>query len=121
MAGSRKKASNGLKFVKSKKGSIIHGSWQLCFAADPRSDLLGRRTTRIVVTFGARGAVGPLGNALSILALAFAAPSGLSRRYSVLILGSGSTFTRIRVVRGGRLTIAANGLTTRILDTICLA
>jgi hypothetical protein len=84
-------------------------------------NLLGRRTTRIVVAFRARSAIRALGNALSIPGLAFAAASRLSRRYSVLILVSGSAFACIRVVGSSRLTVAANGLTTRILDTICLA
>jgi hypothetical protein len=96
-----------------------HGTyfWRLKFARD----LLGRRTTRIVVTLGASSAIGTLGNALSIFALAFAAASGLSCRYSVLILVSGSPFACIWVVGSGRLTVAANGFTARILDTICLA
>jgi hypothetical protein len=84
-------------------------------------DLLRRRTTRIVVTLGASSAIGALGNALSILGLALAAVSGLRRRYSILVLVSGSTFACVRVVGSSRLTIAANGLTPRILDTICLA
>ena len=84
-------------------------------------NLLGSRTTRIVVTFRARSAIGALGNALSILGLAFAAASRLSGRYSVRILVSGSAFACIRVVGSSRLTVAANGLTTRILDTIRLA
>jgi hypothetical protein len=99
----------------------MYRSWQLFLRLRFVADLLGRRTTRIVVTLGASSAIRTLGNALSILALAFAAASGLRRRYSVLILVSGSTFARIRVVGGSRLTIAANGLTARILDTICLA
>ena len=84
-------------------------------------DLLGRRTTHIVATFRARSAVGALGNALSILGLAFAAASRLSGRYSVLILVSGGAFACIRIVGSCRLTVAADGLTKRILDTICLA
>jgi hypothetical protein len=83
--------------------------------------LLWRRTTRIVVALGASSAIGALGNALSILGLALAAASGLRCRNSVLILVSGSTFACVRVVGSSRLTITANGLTTRILDTICLA
>jgi hypothetical protein len=84
-------------------------------------DLLGRRTTRIVVTFGARSAIGTLGNALSIPGLALAAASRLSRCYSVLIFVSGSAFACIRVVGSSRLTVAADSLTARILNTICLA
>jgi hypothetical protein len=87
----------------------------------PVVNLLGGRTTLIVVTFRARSAIGTLGNALSILGLAFAAASRLSRRYPVLILVSGSAFACIRVVGSSRLTVAADGLTARILDTICLA
>jgi hypothetical protein len=84
-------------------------------------NLLGRRTTLIVVTFRARSAIWALGNALPIPGLAFAAASRLSGRYSVRILVSGSAFACIGVVGGSRLTVAANGLTTRILDAICLA
>jgi hypothetical protein len=76
----------------------------------PVVNLLGGRTTLIVVTFRARSAIGTLGNALSILGLAFAAASRLSR-----------AFACIRVVGSSRLTVAADGLTARILDTICLA
>jgi hypothetical protein len=59
-----------------------------------------------------------LGYALSILGLGFAAPAGLSGRYPVLILLSGSSFARIRVDGNASLTIAANGLTARVFDAI---
>jgi hypothetical protein len=59
-----------------------------------------------------------LGDALSILGLGSAAAVGLSGRYSVLILLGGSRFAGIRVDGSRRLTITANGFTTRVLHAI---
>jgi hypothetical protein len=83
--------------------------------------LLGRCAAGVVGTLGASSAIRAFGNALSILALALAAASGLSRRYTVRVLVSSSTFACIWVVGSSRLTIATDSLAARILGTIRLA
>lgn len=118
MAGSRKKASNGVKVIQSRTSSDFY----LCLCGwRSRESHLGGVQPALLLTFCARSAIRTLGNALSILGLALAAASRLCRRYSVLILVSGSAFACIRVVGSSRLTVAADRLTARILDTICLA
>ena len=62
------------------------------FAVNARRESTQEAYNPIVVTFRARSAIRALGNALSILGLALAAGSRFRRRYSVLILVSGSAF-----------------------------
>jgi hypothetical protein len=71
-----------------------------------------------VLALGASLAVRPLGDAHSILGLGFATIGGLSSRHTVGVLVGGSTFAGIWIDGGGSPTIAANGLTTRVLYAI---
>jgi hypothetical protein len=87
----------------------------------PGAHLLERRAARIVCTLSASSSIGTLSNTFSVLGLGFATTSCLSARYPIRVLVRGSTFARIRVVASSRLTIAANGLTSCVLDAICLA
>jgi len=67
---------------------------------------------------GDSGAVGSLGCGHSIRALHGGAVARLCSGYPVRILLGDSSSARIRVDGNSRLTIAANGLTTPVLDAI---
>jgi hypothetical protein len=83
--------------------------------------LLRRRTAFVVLSLGAGSAIRAFGHALSILRLGFPAAGGLGRRYPILILVSRGAFARLRVIGSRRLTIAANCLTTCVLNAVRLA
>jgi len=69
----------------------------------------------MVLALGARSAIG---YAHSIPGFGFAAASGLSGGYAVLIFVGGRGLACIRIHGSGTLTIAANGFTARVLGTI---
>jgi len=72
----------------------------------------------MVLALDASSAIGALGYTLSILGLGFAAAAGLSSCYPVLVLLGDSSLARIWVDGSRSLTVAANGLTARVLDAI---
>jgi hypothetical protein len=71
-----------------------------------------------ILALGACLDIRGLGNAHSILGLGFTPVGGLSCRYPVRVLVSGSTSACIWVHGSGSPTIAANGLTTRVFDAV---
>lgn len=74
----------------------------------------------MVLALGAVRAPGALRYAHSVLGLGFATIGGLSGRYAIGILLGNSSVARVWVGGGGSLTVLANGLTARILNTILL-
>jgi hypothetical protein len=72
----------------------------------------------MVLALGARSAIGAFGYAHSIPGFGFAAASGLSGGYAVLIFVGGRGLARIRIHGSGTLTVTANGFTTRVLGTV---
>jgi hypothetical protein len=65
--------------------------------------------------------LGPVATPLHPCILALAAAGGLGGRHSIRIFVGGRTLSRIRVVGGSRLTVAANASSPSVLDTVSLA
>jgi len=74
--------------------------------------------TFLVLALSAGLAVRPLGNAHSILGLGFATAGGLSGRHPVRVLMRGSPSACIRIDGNCTPTVAADGLTPRVLYAI---
>ena len=64
------------------------------------------------------GAIGPLGYGHPVRALNRATVTGLCSGHPVRVLVGDSSIARVRVDGNGSLTIAANGLTTPVLDAL---